>query len=538
MKKTPSLDRRSFLKGGLVLGAAGVTAGLAGCAPTASKASDGTSSEELSQTGGSAREIAETIDVDVVVVGAGNAGMPAAVEAAEQGAKTLLLEKAANLGGNGVFTFGPCGFQTRYSKASGIDLDYHEVLAGELNRYSYRNDIRFFMDMAEASSGNIEWVADHGVAFADKVDNYKGGYPTMHYFAGEDAPGGGRTAHGANYIAGMQAAAEKAGVEIMTSTPAVDILQDESGAVTGVVAERSDGTFLQVNASAVILATGGWNGNPDMMRKQGRGNPLVHAYAYSSDQSGDGWAFATKAGAHDLSREAGYVVQPMLSENIVVCNEPDSPMFHDEHPIWKIVKCGIGMWVNDRGERFVDEALGHPETGLATWATNAIVAQKRCCIVIDQAIADDLGQECMDWIFSVNEQNTKVVGETLDELAANGGFDADILKAEVERYNSFCAAGVDGDFGKRTDALVPLSKGPYYAFQLCELSMCSFGGVRINRSMQALDSDWNEIPGLYVIGVDSLPFYQSFYYFNMPGSAIAFEIHSGLVAARHAVSHL
>lgn len=83
-----------------------------------------------------------------------------------------------------------------------------------------------------------------------------------------------------------------------------------------------------------------------------------------------------------------------------------------------------------------------------------------------------------------------------------------------------------------------IGEGPYFATQLGVSPLCSTGGVRVNRQMQACDVDWNPIEGLYVLGVDSFPFYTQMYYFQLPGSAVAFELHSGLVAARHAVEKL
>ena len=83
-----------------------------------------------------------------------------------------------------------------------------------------------------------------------------------------------------------------------------------------------------------------------------------------------------------------------------------------------------------------------------------------------------------------------------------------------------------------------IGEGPYFATQLGVSPLCSTGGVRVNRQMQACDVDWNPIEGLYVLGVASFPFYTQMYYFQQPGSAVAFEVHWGLVAARHAVEKL
>ena len=144
----------------------------------------------------------------------------------------------------------------------------------------------------------------------------------------------------------------------------------------------------------------------------------------------------------------------------------------------------------------------------------------------------------MELMLSAHEHNTKFQADTLEDLAKTMGIDYATLQATVDRYNEMCAAGEDVDFGKYAEGLVPIGEGPYFATQLGVTPLCSIGGVRVNRHMQAADVDWNPIKGLYVIGVDSFPFYTQMYYFQLPGSAVAYELHSGLVAARHAAENL
>lgn len=329
----------------------------------------------------------------------------------------------------------------------------------------------------------------------------------------------------------MSKAADAAGVQTLTSTPAVDLVMD-GGVACGVVAQQEDGSYLQVNAKAVILATGGSEGNEEMRLAHGRGDELTSFYCGGAGETGDGLRMAVKAGALDTTYAAGFVDQPFLSE---MCNSAEwnfsadsNPLRDDDHPIWDIVKNGNALWVN--------EAAGNPETGLATWAVETIVAQERRFVLIDEERAQRLGQDSVDILFNNNAHGTKFKADTLEELAQEMGFDPQTLSENVERYNDICASGEDTDFGKCSDMLNPIGDGPYYAFRLSAIDMCSVGGIRVNRDMQRADATWNVIPGLYAIGVDSMPIYPSMYYFNMPGSGIAFEIHSGLVAARNAAA--
>ena len=538
MKK--ELSRRSFIGGAAGALAVGGIMGLAGCAPSSGSAAPVDEPQEKTF------DITETIDADVCVIGGGNSGMAATVEAAELGAKTVLLEKM-ELGGNGAYTFGPAGWNDEISQAAGVEYDWHEAVPEELKIFNYRQNSRFFMDMAQESPNYIRWCLDHGVKFCTTVDNYKGGHPTMHYFTdkdgdtGYDENGMRSPSKGYAYINAMAAAAEAAGVQILTKTPAVKILKD-GDKVSGVVAQREDGTYIQVNAKSVIVATGGFQANPDMRLKYGRGDELTSFYCGVPGMDGDGIRMATEAGALDTTYMAGFVDQPFLSEMYTSAEwgvgSPTCPMLSDFHPLWAFLKVGMSIWVNERGERFTDEACGHPETGLATWGVESIVAQQKAFLLIDGAGAELFGQDNIDALMNNNLHNTKFQADTLEELAAAMGMDPETLKGTVSSYNDMCAAGVDTEFGKRADSLIPLGDGPYYAFRLCVFTMCSVGGIRINRDMQCCDADWNVIEGLYAVGMDSLPFYPSMYYFNMPGSGVAFEIYSGLTAARHAVSNL
>jgi fumarate reductase flavoprotein subunit len=310
----------------------------------------------------------------------------------------------------------------------------------------------------------------------------------------------------------------------------------------GVIAQRNDGSFLQINAKAVILGTGGWCDNRELLTKIGRSNEVIYPYTFMPGMTGDGWKLATKAGALDLSGNIAFVEQPAfaemgLAEEVAGQQGKDASFYpnrNDNHPVWNILKLGKCIWVNEMGERFANEACGRPEGGVAGWATNAIISQQRSYAVIDKAMMDVLGQDCIDFMMSANAYNTKFQADTIEALATAADIDAEGLKETVERYNGFVAQGKDIDFGKSGEGLIPIGEGPYFATQLGVTPLCSIGGVRINRQMQAADSNWKPIKGLYVIGVDGMPFYSQMYYFQLPGSAVAFELHSALTAARHA----
>lgn len=530
------MSRRGFVAGTIAASAA---------AAMTSFASDAWAEQAA---GTDSYQIADTMGTDIVIVGGGLSGLCAAVKAAEEGASVIVLEKLAVLGGNGSYTDGPSGFDTKYSRAAGVVYDYRDAAIEDQHMFNFIPNIHYYIDMAVASSDNIDFVADHGVPISPIVDNFKGGNPTAHHWGetgGTIDPVMGRLNHGDEYTSNMVAAAEGLGVQLVTSTPAVDILLD-GDAVTGVIAQREDGSYIQVNAKATILATGGIAGNQELMTKVGRPDPVVSPYTWCPGTTGDGYLLAMKAGAFDMLRNVGFIEQPAFAEMGLAEQKANEqglgaeffPNRNDNHPIWNILKLGKCIWVNERGERFADEACAKPDGGVAGWATNAFLSQQKSFAVFDGAMAAEMGQDCIDFLMSANEYNTKFTADTLEELAEKMEIPYETLQKTVDEYNGFVEEGVDHAFGKYAEGLVSIGDGPYYATRLGVTPLCSIGGARVTREMQAADVNWNTIPGLFIAGDDSFPFYTQMYYYQLPGSAVAYALHSGIVAATSAVASL
>lgn len=509
MEKNPlAMDRRAFIGGGALLGAAVAGLGLAGCTPAASN-------DVLPSTGDGAeapapREVDEAREVDVVIIGAGMSGLSAAMEAGDQGLDCVVLEKQAAAGGNGPLTSGIFGYNTKYQKALGIELDLGALLQKEQPVWNYRTDALTFLDMANASADNLEWLEGHGVTFTGVVDDYMPGIDgemTNHWW-GEET--------GATYVNAALAELERMGIALELETPAVELIK-EGDAVTGVYAERADGSVLQIMAKAVVIATGGWLNNFEKMASLG-----ITEDRYWCDclegHDGDGLALAVAAGAPDLSLRAAYVGNAHLSG---LAFPP---------PTEDLTLHGAGMWVNQDGERFVNEAVGMQ---VPAFSSNAVLSQKDAFVVFDQTVADTIGQEKIDEVMASNDAADKWKADTLDELAAAMGVNAEQLAASVARYNELCEAGTDSDFGKKSDCLVGLVQGPFYGCRLILDLLCSIGGIHTNRSMQVIDMLHNPIEGLYAIGVDGCELYRETYTINVPATANAANIHSGRVAIRH-----
>ena len=246
------LSRRSFLGVAAACGLA-AGAGLAGCAP---KPDDDPTAQENEQEqpdkNMAPTDIKETLDADVLVVGLGMSGLAAAVQAASNGAKVIGIEKMNATGGNGIGVEGIFAVGSSLEVEQGIEIDPAEIVRGELEASQWASGGDLWLDLVHSSGGNVDWLMEQGVKFSGVVDDYHGNsaYPDFHWFDGDVASSG--------YIPQMTDKAKELGVDMLLETPAVGLIQDGQGAVTGAYAESKERGTLQINAKSVILATGSW----------------------------------------------------------------------------------------------------------------------------------------------------------------------------------------------------------------------------------------------------------------------------------------
>lgn len=477
---------------------------------TASTAALALSVTALADEGKTAAEdYAEEIDADVVIVGAGVSGLAAAMQAADLGLNAIVLEKNDVAGGNSNVTSGIFCYNSARQKELGIELDLGAMMQEEQQLYNYTNDSLLFRDLALASADNIDWLESHGVPFSDVIDDFNGyGHLSCFQWWGDKT--------GATYLDAVLAELDKLGVEIRTSTPVHHLVQDESGTVTGVVAEDADGLIL-VRAKAVALACGGWLQNEEKMSWLGY-EPEVCTIFSNPGHDGDGVRMAIEAGADDLTLRSTYVEEPHLSDL-------DWPL-----PTNDLTDHGLTLWVNQAGERFVDEWCMKDVLGLGA---NAIHSQAKAFTIFDQALAEQVGTDAVDEIMSHNAYGDKAKADTVEDLAEALGLDPEVFAQTVSRYNELCEQGEDVDFKKDSSKLNPLSKPPFYGCRLTSDMLTSIGGIPITRNFEVTTLRRKKIAGLYAIGVDGCQIYRDTYAFNLPGTADANNIHSARVAMKH-----
>lgn len=527
------LSRRSFLQGSFAAGAAlAMGAFGSGCAPTENAAKDGSGTEGEDAPATQERAVltpAETRDVDVVVVGAGVGGMAAALQATELGLSTVLLEKESVTGGTSSYAEGMFAINSHWQQEAGIDYTTAEVLQKVMEYHHWMADAELTKAFFDASGETISWLEGKGGVFAS-VETLGPSLQTWHTYEGM----------GAGFTKRLAEACQSQGVEVLVKTPARQLVVNGDGAIAGVVAE-SGADLVQFNARGVILTSGGYADNAEMINEF-----TMHDYddltvMGTPERTGDGIQMALEAGAdtHVLGTMmmcGGAIKGMSASSQLNVC-AGRQPM----------------LWVNEHGERFANEGI----VTNFSFTGNAMGLQREVFNIIDASAMQHItevgcyngrgvyirtGEPMTE--FHEEFEKEQAAGnpyifkaDTLEELCDLIGIERDRLLATVEHYNELCASGVDADYGKKADYLQPVRKGPFYAFKLAKAYYCTVGGLKVNTHNQVIDSEGDPIIGLYAAGCDAGGLYGSSYDVGIAaGSQQGWTAHGGRTAAKHLAS--
>ncbi len=522
------ISRRNFLQGLVGAGAGMAALGLVGCASSgANEVASSASTTALTAP----TSIDETLSCDMVIVGGGISGLAAAVQAGIDGHSVILLEKTGQLGPMGGAVEGQFGVESTMQKAAGIDFTIADVVAHEMEVAQYRSPGAQWIDLCTNSAGNIDWEVEQGVLF-DHVDDYYGTctLATFHWF--KDKASGG-------YIEPMSARAKALGVDIHLTTWATSLII-EDGVIKGVYAEDGDGMVYQVDAKAVIMASGGVGGDSELVAEQGWTSDWV-LFAGNTASRGDGLHMAEQAGAKDMLSEAAAFVMnyvPAFPSN-------HAPQYAD--PLNGMVTGvasahGFGLWVNQDAKRFVNENVGVSNMMLQTMPTKA---NKHSYVIFDQAMFDATYTGLVDGVADIlaeslktNDGDSLYSADSIAALATKTGLDADTLEETVDRYNGMCAAGKDTDFSRDAKTLTAVESGPFYIARIEQTYFASIGGVLNSAKHEALTTDYETIPGLYIAGLDGAMLYRSVYTINLGGSCCANNVNSGRYSAINADEYI
>ena len=475
---------------------------------------------------------------DIVVVGTGAAGTAAALEAAQYGASVLLLEKGRHTGGSSNYTEGLFAVDSYLQKAQNINVSATDVLKEEVDYSKYRADSRIWRRYLDDSANTVQWLKDQGVEY-EGVQAMGAGEATWHIYKGM----GQAVLHDA-----LQPQAQKLGVELLTSTTAITLHQATDGAITGVTIQSAATNETQViNTAAVILATGGYLNNPDMMQKLTHYDTRRLIPVSSGKGTGDGLRLAWQAGAQQYGTGmamlfGGYLKDPSEPSFKYMASQMETAA--GQQPL---------LWLNEHGERFVDEAVVYN----FSYAGNALYTQNQVFSILDQGAINKMAQDGNFMGLGVyvrrGEKMTKLQAEIDVAVAANKPFifKADTIEAlatkmhlpvdqvthSIQTYNQYCDNGQDDDFGKNPEYLVKVAQGPFYGFELNVGAFCTMGGLKVTTNNEVLDTAGQPITGLYAAGNDAAGLTGDTYGPNMPGTCVGYAFYSGRNSGRHAAQY-
>lgn len=431
-------------------------------------------------------DITETITCDVVVCGAGMAGACAAASCAQNGLKTIVLEKGEIFAARGS-EIG--AINDRAHNEAGVSIDPAELLADAMASSHYRADRKVWKTYIDRSGEAMDWAQDTSAATegsecgAFKVVGQNTIYDGVTTWCSGVRVEGGTY----SFVAMMLDNAIQNGAEVRYSSPACQLMQDADGKVHGVIAKTEGGYVKFETAKGVVLATGGYDNNWDYLCKSVRPRDLaVNAWINpTKTEAGDGHLMAKAVGAaeDDLPH--------------VLMNDPAGSTSGQ-----RANGCIFAFpRVNEYGERFINESLSFE------YLTNMIMYQPGAHDYVllsgDLLAAFDIMRGVIPWTPEDLYDNCKdllIQADTIEELAEKIGVNADNLKATVDRYNELCAKGVDEDFGKNPTTLLPMDEPPFYAIEESGSCLTTVSGLKVNEHSQVLSTTGSPIDGLYALG--------------------------------------
>ena len=471
---------------------------------------------------------------DVIVIAAGPAGLCAAVAAAQAGSRVLVFEKGSTTGGAANMGMGPLGVESRLQRLKQHGPTRDEAFKAFMDYTHWRVDAQLVRAYIDKAATSIDWLEGLGVQFIEPAAYFPGGNFTWHIVNGGTGQPGPGVAGAMVRI--LTEKAKELGAKILLQTAVRQILKEKDG-VVGVLAEDSSGEPIEARAKAVIVCTGGFGNNPEMIKK-------YTGYEWGKDLAsfripgvdGDGVRMAWEVGAAptEMTMEMIYMMpgefDPALGE-----------VFRQPH-----------LMVNLLGERFINEEI-MPNT---TFTGNAISRQKdrTAFLIFDEAIKrhmETVGFDQVSVVFpfmkAVNFDNLLqghldkgfkeiFVADSLPELAAKTGMDGEGLQKTVGEYNGFCEKGHDDVFNKSHRLLRPIETPKFYAGRFLPGAYGSVGGIKINQRTEVLDKRWKVIPGLFAAGTDACSIYGDSYVFILPGNTMGFAINSGRIAGENAAA--
>ena len=475
------------------------------------------------------------LEAQVTIIGGGGAGLAAAVTAAEKGMDVLLIEKYHRPGGNSAMAKDIFGAESPTQKRMGISVlrDEYFKIAMEFAHWTINPRImRAFIDK---SGDTIAWLEGKGITFAIREREFvrfNHRLPVSRHTP---------TGDGIEIIQVLAKNFQELGGRLLCDTAAKELITNAKNRVVGVFATTKDGQELRIRADSVIMATGGYGGNKEMLKKycpQYRKNMMLCGFP----NMGEGISMALKIGA--------------ASEGLGMLQLEYKGLPKGHKRLMRITPEPYMLCLNKRGERFMDESVDNVFEG-----ANAVLRQPDAISytifddgvkrrIMETGLIRDLGfrppwpkkeeklPDLPNLLQTAVNKGCAKLADSWDEMAVWMGAEPETLKATIKEYNSFCNKGHDVLFSKDPKYLMPLRNPPYNAIRCVIRFLGTMGGIKINHHMEVLDRNDNPIPGLYAGGIDTGGWESETYNQLLMGTTLSFAYNSGRIAGENATEYV
>lgn len=478
----------------------------------------------------------KTLDADLIIVGCGVAGLSAAVTALEHGLSVINLERSGvdHFGGNSRWTEAYMrmkndseiadDFEDHFANNPGLNLDPN-VLEAASDSYEHWPafvkahpfpDPEVISTFASSVPPTIAWLKGHGLKFG----------PQPIYLLTQNTTRIAAQGGGLAIIETLMAKAKALGGQVRFRTTAVDLLRDEVGAVNGLVCTDPEGLRYSLKAKNVILASGGFQGNPDMMTRYigPRARHIRPVAIGGYYNKGEGIRMALEAGAAPAGEYSSYHAEPV------------DPRSRQGEAVVFIYPYGI--LVDKLARRFINEAPGTVDAHYDNITRSMADTPDGMCYVVFDSRVEDIPR----WKTSIRSDIPPFKADDLVDLARQMGIHGEALSATVGAFNQACPPET-GEFTpftldhKATTGLPlpkshwarPIDRAPFYAFPIIPTNCFTFGGLKVNADAQVIDQDGKVMRGLYAAG-ETMGIYHQVY----NGST---SVLRGLVFGRRAAQH-
>ncbi|AQP54223.1 flavocytochrome c [Vagococcus penaei] len=454
---------------------------LAGCGGNKTETKESTKKETKTEasstdvaTGASAQAYTDPKDLqdkyDIVIIGAGGAGMSAAIQAKDAGKNPVILEKMPVAGGNTLkSSSGMNASETKFQKESGIsdsnDKFYEETLKGGHDK----NDKELLRYYVDNSASAIDWLDSMGIRLNNLT--ITGGMSEKRTHRPEDG-----SAVGEYLVHGLLKNVTELNIPIFVNADVTEI-KEKDGKISGVKVDMKETKEKkEISSQAVVVATGGYGANPEMIKAE---KPELDGYVTTNQEgsTGDGIKMIEKLGGQVVDMNQ-IQIHPTVQQDTGIL-------------IGEAVRGEGGILVSEDGTRFINELDTRDKVSAAI---NQLKG-KAAYLVFDSGV-----RERVKAIDFYDKQGFVKKGETVADLAKEIGVKEDALDKTVTDWNQAVADKKDAQFERKTGMDKPLDKGPYYAIKIAPGIHYTMGGVKINAKTEVLTKDNKAIPGLYAAG--------------------------------------